>query len=79
MFRIFQIKKRPKPEINYPSKGNVVENIIYGTITKMARLSENLTIISLIFHWITLLIRRRPDWTPGGFERLALLSGRLEF
>lgn len=41
----FKLKKDQKPEINYPSKGNVVENIIYGTIMKMARLSENLTII----------------------------------
>lgn len=34
-----------KPEINYPSKANVLENIIYGTIMKMVRLSENPTII----------------------------------
>lgn len=39
-----------KPEINYPSKGNVLENTIYGTITRMVRLSENPTIINLIFY-----------------------------
>lgn len=39
-----------KPEINYPSKGNVLESTIYGTITRMVRLSENPTIINLIFY-----------------------------
>lgn len=45
-----------KPEINYPSKGNVLENTIYGTITRLVRLSENSPVIKLIFYSITLLI-----------------------
>lgn len=39
-----------KTEINYPSKGNVLENTIYGTITRMVRLSENPAIINWIFY-----------------------------
>lgn len=33
--------EKGKAEINYPSKVNVLENIIYGTIMKMVHLSEN--------------------------------------
>lgn len=39
-----------KPEINYPSKGNVLENTIYGTIMSLVFLSENRPIIKLIFY-----------------------------